>query len=343
MLPGKVRLCRGPPPFLPSTTPRSRINWNPGLSLYVADSVDLPPAAPLPASAFAASPSSQQAAAAGGGGGSGVSGGVVAGLAAGLAAGAVLLVALIAAAFVRRRRRRQPGSPQRMAAAERSASGDEAPSAVELSVPLSPPPAALSMPRLRGSPRGLLTAADGPASFADGTGGSISISSSPVRGSSAPAASAAADGASATAAAAPLAWAEGLLAQHAPGWREALVAESDLTFVLGPDGRPVSLGAGAYGQVCVQSAGQGWAWMPCSIRLCCAGQAAGVQAVHGLPHTAADPHPHSPVVLPHPTQVQGAAGRPHRVRRQDRAVARQPARAAAVCAGARVGVCVPGG
>ena len=46
-----------------------------------------------------------------------------------------------------------------------------------------------------------------------------------------------------------LAWASEQLAGHVPGWQEVLVSEADIKFLTAPDGRRITLGAGATGQV----------------------------------------------------------------------------------------------
>ncbi|PRW51095.1 serine threonine- kinase [Chlorella sorokiniana] len=44
-------------------------------------------------------------------------------------------------------------------------------------------------------------------------------------------------------------WAAQFLAENTHGWEEAVVKESDISFVLGREGQPISLGAGAFGSV----------------------------------------------------------------------------------------------
>jgi len=44
-------------------------------------------------------------------------------------------------------------------------------------------------------------------------------------------------------------WAADLLAESSPQWRDAVVDEAEIEYLLGPDGRTISLGAGAYGHV----------------------------------------------------------------------------------------------
>ncbi|KAI7835611.1 hypothetical protein COHA_010488, partial [Chlorella ohadii] len=287
------------------------VNWNPGLSLYVKDSLPLPDATPLPRpDQPAAGPSAQQqqqqqvpgsdppsTASAGGGLGAGVIAGITVG-----ATAAAAVAAAAAALLVRRRRRRRRSEAPGLRlpdAVKRTASGaDHLPPVVAV---VSPTNATLTTPRQRSNPphsalvplvpiAAADVAADAQRSSLDsdtpsgtqllgsapsssreqrsggGGGGGGTVQDSAGRGGShvpsntlaaagSPHSSGSSSDAAAASAAAPaegvaaLAWAAELLAGQAPGWQEALVSEADIQFMTAPDGRRISLGAGASGHV----------------------------------------------------------------------------------------------
>lgn len=315
-------------PLLPCT-PCSKINWNPGLSLYAKDSSTLVDAAPLSRSdqaAAAVAPQQQHLAPGDGQPAAASAGGLSAGAIAGIVVASVIVAAAAAAAtlVVRQRRRRRRGAGvaaglRLSVVAKRTASGaDQLPPEVAV---VSPSGGTLTTPRQRASPprsalspvgvaevetdatrssldsnapSGLQLLAGGPSSSQQQLGGSSGSipavggqggvaapdaaaaaaaaddwvpggAAAPAHGSGSGPDAAAAAGAEGTAAegVAALAWAAELLAGQAPGWQQALVSESDITFMTAPDGRRISLGAGASGHVCV-----GWGgW--CALLLFC--------------------------------------------------------------------------
>ncbi|KAL4458215.1 hypothetical protein ABPG75_013080 [Micractinium tetrahymenae] len=277
--------------FLPGTAQQidpGRINWNPGLSLFIQEDVPLPAGAALPqpsagspahpAEAAASEPAAEAGTAAAGDLGPGS----IAGIAVGLAAAGMLSAA--GGALWRRRRRAAAGLRLPPALA-RAASGIDS-ATLEVAV-LGLPAATLTTPRQRVSPphRGLSPvvlpavgagnsshdkaarqhlAAVSDASIASaGPKASSSSSTLLISSQRAPAAAAGRGGEEAAAAAAAAAAEEAeagarpgmlsgaarLLAELSPEWGEALVSEGDVRFLLGPDGRPIILGAGGFGQV----------------------------------------------------------------------------------------------
>ena len=290
----------------------SNVNWNPGLSLYVKDSLPLPDAGPLPSPGQStADPSTQQQQqqqqqpgsdpASSASAGSGLGAGAIAGIA--MAAAVAALVAAAAALLVlRQRRRRRSEAPglRLPVSVKRTASGaDHLPPVVAV---VSPTNATLNTPRQRSNPPHSalvplvpIAAADVAAvaqrssldsdtpsgtqllgsapsssrerpSGAGGSGGSGAVQdvaeqggrqvpSSTLAAAGSPHSSSGSSDAAAASAAAPaegvaaLAWAAELLAGQAPGWQEALVSEADIQFMTAPDGRRISLGAGASGHV----------------------------------------------------------------------------------------------
>ncbi|KAL4458216.1 hypothetical protein ABPG75_013081 [Micractinium tetrahymenae] len=295
--------------FLPGTAqqidPR-RINWNPGLSLFVQERVALPDAAPLPVAQGSQSPAPPATATASDSAADAAAGGLSSGTIAGIAVGAAVAGVLATGGFAlwRRRRRRQAASGLVLSAtAKRAMSGVDS-AAVELAV-IGSPAGTLTTPRQRGSPprsafgAALVSGASRGSSSGDcrmaGQGqhsDGISLSAAPSalplllgnhsgssilqtsmqqpsagsRSSGKAGSTAARTGQASTEArtemaaelAAEMAAEEAvlpptvaaqLLAELSPEWGEALVSEGDVHFLTGPDGRPITLGAGGFGQV----------------------------------------------------------------------------------------------
>lgn len=253
----------------------SRVNWNPGLVLFVREGVELPDAAPLPPLESQHHwPSEVEAAA----DDAGMSAGAIAGVAVGAAA-AVLAAAGVAVVLWRWRRRGSaagssaasllpPPTPtlppgielvgslgfsSASVKARSSEDGDqqqlaEAGSVVQIASGVSHQP--MSTPRRRGaggSPSaaaGLAAAGGTPFAAASlalrrsaswGTGGAGAAVGAPESPVSLSASSSTAGSGSAA-----------LAAQLMAGWEEALVPESAVEPIRGSDGQPVVLGQGGY-------------------------------------------------------------------------------------------------